>query len=341
MLEVGESTTLFAEFFDATGALADPTGITLTITAPDGTVTTKTIADLIHASVGRYEWVLLVDQAGIWTYRFDGTGAVTAGETAILQVFPIGTVAPTSPCEPWICWGDLPCAIDLSGLPGGAGPNEAAVIDYVSEVMWRLSCEQYGICTITAWPLRECRCGHRSWGYRGGRYGRECRCGHYEFLLLGAEPIVQVDDVTIDGVVLAPTSYRVDEFHRLVRTDGNIWPPCNRLELDGPGIDSWHVTWKYGVAVPPGGVLAAGLYACEVAKALIGEECELPPGTTSASRDGVTVNIIDTAEAVASGKTGVLLTDMWLETVCPGGPSKAMSGAMDLGRARNWLRVGT
>jgi len=69
-------------FKNAAGALTDPTTVTLEVKKPNGTVTTYTYAaaQIIKDSVGRYSYQLTVDAAGVWSYRWIGTGTVVAAE---------------------------------------------------------------------------------------------------------------------------------------------------------------------------------------------------------------------------------------------------------------------
>lgn len=243
------------------------------------------------------------------------------------------------PCDNWIEWDDLPCE-DVASQIDDTDVQDL-ILGFVTGVLWNLSCQKYGLCSVT---VRPCRVGSVWQFWSPSYYGAVgmlpigaggCQgCRARTSIELPALPVASVTEVKVDGVVIDTGDYRVDQWRDLVRLDGDRWPTFQNLQLADTEVGTWSVTETYGVAVPAGGILAAKLYACEVAKGWLGQDCALPPGTTSASRDGVTVNIIDTAEAVASGKTGVLLVDLWLQTVCPGGPGKAMSGGMDPGRRR-------
>jgi hypothetical protein len=342
MATLGTTRQLTAEF-TAHEVPTDPTDVFLTITAPDGTVTTPTPS---HDGTGRYSYELLLDQEGLWTVRWEGTGTVPVVFTSTIAVSNPSQLTPG--CEPWIDWDDLDC----DAASSITDPElQAMILGYVTDVLYSLSCSQFGSCAVKARP-----CLTRSWytpwpwfgashlvPYDGwwptGNYG--CTSCHQRGIELGSAPIVDVIEVKVDGEVLDPSAYRVDNNWELVRLDGLSWPVHQDLLLDDTEVGTWSVTWQYGTRVPPGGILAAKLYACEVVKAVNGEECALPPGTTSVSRDGVSVNIIDSTEAAASGKTGLIVVDMWLQSVCPGGPEKR-SGAMDPGRrGRKSVRVGT
>ena len=75
--DVDEATAGTTGFTDADGALADPTTVVVTVQAPDGTQTTPSTT---KEAVGRYSATVEPDQAGVWAYRWVGTGAVAAAE---------------------------------------------------------------------------------------------------------------------------------------------------------------------------------------------------------------------------------------------------------------------
>jgi hypothetical protein len=80
--------TATGPFTTVGGAVTDPTTITLTVQKPDTTETAYTyaLATLSKESTGRYYVDVTLDQAGLWSYRLAGTGAVIAVEEAQLHV---------------------------------------------------------------------------------------------------------------------------------------------------------------------------------------------------------------------------------------------------------------
>lgn len=66
---VGQSVVLQATFTDTDGNLVDPSSVTLTIEAPDGTTTTPVPT---NPSVGVYQHTLDLDEAGDFDYRWEG-----------------------------------------------------------------------------------------------------------------------------------------------------------------------------------------------------------------------------------------------------------------------------
>jgi hypothetical protein len=81
--DAAESPTGSTGFTDAAGALADPTAVTLTVRAPDGTLSTPSVS---KAATGRYSATVSPSQSGTWVYRWVGTGAVTAAAEGAFYV---------------------------------------------------------------------------------------------------------------------------------------------------------------------------------------------------------------------------------------------------------------
>lgn len=68
---LGQTVTLTARF-TVGGVLTDPSSTALTVRSPSGTVTTPTPD---APSTGVRTYLLVCNEPGLWTYRFEGTGA--------------------------------------------------------------------------------------------------------------------------------------------------------------------------------------------------------------------------------------------------------------------------
>ncbi len=118
--------------------------------------------------------------------------------------------------------------------------------------------------------------------------GGSCSCLQLGQILLPGEPVIAISEVKIDGQILAPSAYRVDDWRYLVRTDGGTWPCCQQAHLDDDQPGTWSVVFTYGAAPPPSGVEAAIDLAVQFALAIADPEgCALPANATRASRNGV------------------------------------------------------
>lgn len=86
--DVGDEIELRSAFTDIDGDPADPTTVALSILKPDGTVITVDEGMLAHDEdePGVYTYPVLIDQSGIWAFRFAGTGDVTAAEELAFRV---------------------------------------------------------------------------------------------------------------------------------------------------------------------------------------------------------------------------------------------------------------
>lgn len=79
--DVGDLVRLSAAFTDSAGVAADPTAVTLRLIDPTG-VEVDPAPTPTHDGTGAYHYDLAIDAAGIWVYRYAGTGAVVAAEEA-------------------------------------------------------------------------------------------------------------------------------------------------------------------------------------------------------------------------------------------------------------------
>lgn len=81
--DVGDGPTLWIEFRDTAGSLADPTDVVLTMRKPDGSTSTPPPT---HPSLGRYEAAIEFDQHGRWDFHWQGSGGVVAAARAYATV---------------------------------------------------------------------------------------------------------------------------------------------------------------------------------------------------------------------------------------------------------------
>ena len=130
--------------------------------------------------------------------------------------------------------------------------------------------------------------------------------GRFSRVDLGASPIIAVSEVIVDGAVVPASSYRVDDYHWLVRIDGESWPCCQNLSAD-PATDdnTLQVSSTWGSTVPTLGVLAARRLACESYASCAGlEACALPRRLQTITRQGLTVALLDPFEFLDRARSG-------------------------------------
>lgn len=239
-----------------------------------------------------------------------------------------------------------PCnwALDLSCCPDWSTFDPAvqsAATAWATYLLWALTGRQYGPCSRSVRPCGK-RCegfgGYMTWPVdqpvSGGAAGpwmvpfvdngvwRNCGCAGTctcratcEVVLEG--PVAVVDAVLIDGVVLDPSAYRLDNGNILVRTDGECWPECQDMNVGPDEVGAFTVTYQKGVPVPRAGQIAAGKLACQFAKACGGGDCVLPQELQSLSRNQIEVQVIDPSALPESVLTGIADVDRWVRAVNP------------------------
>lgn len=243
------------------------------------------------------------------------------------------------PCAAWEL--DMAC-LDASGgldgpcLAGGVQVTGAQISGSetaASQIMWALTGRQFGTCTVTVRPCSK-SCFSRSYNpanlgpwptlisgqwYNIGcdcGYASECGCSELQQVSLPS-PVCSVSEVRIDGLVLDPSAYRVDDFSKLIREDGGTWPVCQNMNLPAGVEGTWSVTLTYGREVPQLVLDAASEIACEFLKSKAGQPCKLPQRLQTLSRQGVTQVFTDPQEFFGTGRTGFYLADLAIETFNP------------------------
>lgn len=240
-------------------------------------------------------------------------------------------MADFGPCGNWPVYWTCDISAYSPELTGYA-------VSAATRILWSLSGRRFGLCTQTLRPCAEdCSDGNGypylgSWEWRtgyamppwdfyrtpycsGGCAG-SCSCTRLSEVRLPS-PVDSVVLVKVDGAVLNPSAYRLDNNRLLVRTDGVRWPRCNDLNKGDDQPGTWSVTAKFGEDVPDSGRLAMGELACEIAKAGTGEDCRLPAGVTQLVRQGVTISVPDFGQILLHGRTGLYLVDMFLTAENP------------------------
>jgi hypothetical protein len=117
-------------------------------------------------------------------------------------------------------------------------------------------------------------------------------------------PVGAVTAVTVDGTVVDPGAYRVEDGKWLVRTDGGLWPA-------GQG-DHFTVSYHNSYPVDYLGAHAAGILALEWLRLFTRskDKCRLPNSITSISRQGINMQI--TPGMFPDGLTGIAEIDAYV-----------------------------
>jgi hypothetical protein len=239
----------------------------------------------------------------------------------------------SGPCQDWTpVW-----TCDVSSY---SPTITGSAVSLASTLLWGLSGRQFGLCEATlrpcrrecyeAWPTQSYAApwsvfgGAASFGWDAGFWfpwncgscRGDCSCGEVPEVLLPAR-VNSVVQVKVDGAPLATGSYRLDNNRIVVRTDGQRWPRCNNLVLDDTQPGTWSITAQWGIPVPASAGVAVGQMACEIARAMTGQDCQLPANVTQLVRQGITITMPNIQDLLAEGRTGLNLVDMFLTAVNP------------------------
>jgi hypothetical protein len=309
----GQDAALTALFYSAPASPVDVSNLTMSvISLADSSVVLGPETTFGHPSTGVYTFVWSIPSAlpagqylVLWSGDVAGT-PISANEEITVTTEAAYTAGP---CEPWeIRW---PQRCDLTT----ATPEITGIAaQMASEVLYALTGQRFSLCTVTLRPCRE-ECyglgwpGWNQWWqwgtypqpywYNGtwfnmgcGQCGTSCSCTAISETLLPG-PINSVVEVKVDGVVLVNgVDYRVDDYRKLVRL-GAVWPYCNDLNQPDTAVGTWSATVTYGEPVPMLGKLAAGELACYFLSILLGADCELPPGVTDITRQGISMSLAE------------------------------------------------
>jgi hypothetical protein len=254
-----------------------------------------------------------------------------------------------APCGPWDA--EWPC--DVSCLsPTATG----TAVTIATDIIWALSGRRFGLCEVEIRPCRR-QCydswpsGWSEWWFGaswptpaliGGQWfnlicgscGDNCSCSALSEVVMPGR-VDSIVEIVIDGSPMATGSYRVDDSRILVRTDGGSWPRCNDLSKNAGESGTWSITALFGEEVPESGQWAVGELACQISRALVGEDCRLPQNITQLVRQGVTISMPDPRELFDDGLTGLYLADMFIRTYNPHGlVRRAKTYSVDGPRAR-------
>lgn len=238
------------------------------------------------------------------------------------------------PCEPW----DPIWNCNISEITGAAAVTGNAV-QAASEILYQLTAQRFGLCNVKLRPCRQSCYGNFPW-YEWWQYGsypqpywwngtwynlacnscpsNSCSCvGLDETTLPG--PVVEITEVKLDGVVLTKNvDYRIDDYRKLVRLNGILWPFCQNMNLADTEVGTWSVTANYGEIVPILGRMAVGELATEIVKFLTCDDsCALPQGVVDVSRQGISMTIANISELFNTGFIQLRMCDLFIKTANP------------------------
>lgn len=200
------------------------------------------------------------------------------------------------PCQPYITGDQISGYPNVCAVPASEdGPDFDAIADAASEVIYVLTGMQFpGTCRATVRPVRRHHdrasvtlLGTARPAWPGGFFG----CGdeiplHDPIFVDDTNPIT----VKIDGEPF--TDFYVRDGYKLVRSDDHPWPSRNQLNLADTEEGTFSITYSFGTPAPNVVKRAALTLGVEYAREDMRDpRTRLPPGTRTASRDGLSVGL--------------------------------------------------
>lgn len=258
----------------------------------------------------------------------------------MVEVFGIST--PGMPCSGWDV--DVTCCDSWDTY---SEEIQEAAAEYGAFTVWAATGRRFGLCPRTIRPCGMDRSPGSTFGYWWSEgtwlpyifngVWRNCSgCTGVSNGCCTCQPACQVwlppkahsvTEVIVDGDVVDPATYRLDDYQWLVRTHNesteDCWPACQDFNQNS-GDDTFFVTYLKGTAVPSILLRAAGELACEWAKACTGADCRLPGRITNIARQGVSISMVNTEELLRNGLTGIFTVDQVIRNFNPHGLSRRL-----------------
>lgn len=268
-----------------------------------------------------------------------------------MPVIPLPSIPAPSGAEgfgPCAAWEPIWCV----DLPTAAAEISGHAVTMATEILWARSGMRFDQCVLTVRPCRQdCfDAGNYGgfWWQLGTLYPQPalingnwynltcgsctdgCSCATVSEILLPG-PVTAVNSVKVDGVALASSDYRLDNWRKLIRLDGELWPLCNNLNLEDTEEGTWSVTLTYGQPVPTSGRMAVGELAYQLILACLGDSCcVLPYQVQQVARQGVTIKYPDVSDMFGMDQNGRVVNriglqycELFLDAVNPYGMRQA------------------
>lgn len=270
---------------------------------------------------------------------FTGSGSLSAAVAVSTEVTAsftgFGTlsaeVSIAQPCD-WPL--DLGCIGSEWATFSPAVQQRAAKL--AGATLRRLTGYRVGGCPITVRPCkRACNDGYLpQYGYGGNGFyphiaasgfwvnscgcNHDCSCTELCEIELPA-PVGLVLEVKVDGNVIPPSDYRIDNGNLLTWVGAGEcpWPTCQDMKAPDSEVGTFSVTFLNAYQVDSLGAAAAARLALEFARACSGGTCALPPNVVQLTRQGVTMEL--ETGAFSGGMTGLRDVDAYIGLWNPGG----------------------
>lgn len=324
MAASGSSRKLRFQTYGEDGKPASATEVKLYVTPPAGPEAGAVVA---ADGTGRYENTLLFDSDGLWSWRWETTNPGPAVARIEADAVLIGG-SRAAPAAPWCSISDVIRTPALKKLGENneldlddVGRQCIAATEWLHSRTWRRfrglrSVELRPCCQCARispyalagllWPLMAYSSGDSQPVYDGPA---SCGCSILHELTLPSDTQTVVG-VTIDGAPF--TDYRVDG-RRLLRTDDEPWPCCQRIDRVSTEDDTFAVNVVVGGEMFEVARTAAAELASEFYLAIADPaSCRIPTRVNSVTRQGVVYTRVDTTTLAKDRMLGLRATDIFL-----------------------------
>lgn len=325
------------------GTVIASSGLNITEIAPGVYAAVRTAPGV----VGQYSIVWSTDGTyDVGTTATEDLIVVEAGADTSLTPLPDPGSAGGPQQGPCTAWTTPEEVADCGGLTldsSTQSPVEDAIV-IASNILYPISGFQFrGQCQQTVRPCRTrpgcfdqvLSRGHLvSWsgnGWSCSDGGAACGCSPLAKVRLPGYPVTEIVEVTIDGDVVDPATYAIEEWMDLVRVrasaddENEWWPACQQRDLPSTEVGTFAVTYLYGIDPPAEGQRAAAELALQIYYACTGNaNCALPLGTKQVVRSGVTIDVGGFVSwaydyDARQWRTGLKMVDLFLNSSNPNG----------------------
>lgn len=330
MHSVGDSLRLRFSTYTPAGVAANAGAVTLQRVEPSGLVVTSTVGP---TTTGVYEAHLTLNQPGLWQWVWQASGGAAVRKVENDAQLVHATSEDQYPDHPWCTLADVLAVPQLATYATAGTLNLelldrqcAAATEYLHRRTWR---RFKGLRAVELRPC--CSCAYRFvpgravWPWQGslGSWQMDvsptidlpdglspCGCGTLPEIQLPRD-LQLVTEVRIDGAVF--TDWRLDFGRRIVRTDGDLWPCCQQLELADTEDDTFSIRVIVGdreseLARDAAMELAAELYLAIADPSA----CRIPTRVKRVQTQGATYETAETTTVDGEGKLGLRITDLFL-----------------------------
>lgn len=160
-----------------------------------------------------------------------------------------------------------------------------------------------------------------------GRWVNNCGVDSSICAITLPRPVGRVYEVKLDGAVVPPSDYYLDDNRIMWRGEGSCpWPIWQDVTLPDTEYGTLSVKFLNAAPVDSLGAYAVGLLALEFARACTGGKCGLPKGVTGFVRAGVTFEI--NPGLFTDGFTGIRAVDAYIMLWNPDGAKKRQASGV-------------